>query len=303
MSQLQALELMTASSGVKNIIANSQHKISPINMGFNLDLMEHSTSQDKFMRANWLLPEVIADVHELAKQNLALECMSQLVQEYSDWAVQLQCSSRRLSDIHEGDEPSSSTEVESATVEVEKKIEEGVEALRSNFSLDGSAIVSEVCCSNPQSWNFISILGNPWLKCKTGTIFRVWVLSGLKYMQDIHTFYICSYFHMLLSVKFLEIVNSGHALKVDLFMMFLLVFVNMPMAGRDMGLKSSSLACLLSPATCTARRIKIPRTEIQFKFWNRFFIEIRHFGVSMERSSLGACSDDSGLWWLSFLIG
>ncbi|KAG0631662.1 hypothetical protein M758_1G270500 [Ceratodon purpureus] len=141
---LQALELMTDSSGVKTVTENGHHEVSPINTGFNLDIMEHSASQD-IIRANLLLPELVADVHELAKQNLALECMSQLVQEYLNWAAALQSSSRKLSDIHEGTESSSITEVGSATIEeAEKKIEEGIEALKSTFSMDASAIVSGV---------------------------------------------------------------------------------------------------------------------------------------------------------------
>lgn len=173
MSQLQALELMTDNSGVKTITENGHHEVSPINMGFNMDLVEHSASQD-IIRANWLLPELVADVRELAKQNLALECISQLVQEYSDWAVALQSSSPMLSGIHEGNEPSSGTEGGSAAVEeAEKNIEEGIEALKSTFSLDGSVIVSGVCFSNSQSWNLLCILRNPCLQCKRGTVYRV----------------------------------------------------------------------------------------------------------------------------------
>lgn len=173
MSQLQALELMTASSGVKVITENGHHKVSPPNTGYNLDLMEHSAPQNEFIRVNWLLPQVVADIHELAKQNLALECMSELVQEYADWAVALQSPSRRLSDIREGDKPSSSTEVGSAPVEeAEEKIEEGVEALKSTFSLDGSAIISGVCCSNSLNLELSHCFQEFWLKCKTGTVFQ-----------------------------------------------------------------------------------------------------------------------------------
>jgi len=139
---------MTASSGVKTITENGHHEGSSISVGFNLDLIEQTASQDGSNRVNWLLPELVADVQELTKHNLALECISQLVQEYSDWAVAQQSSARRVSGIHEGGEPSSSTEVESTTgEEPEKKIEEGVEVLKNTFSLDSSAIVAGVCCS------------------------------------------------------------------------------------------------------------------------------------------------------------
>jgi hypothetical protein len=61
---------------------------------------------------------------------------------------------------------------------------------------------------------------------------------------------------VLLSFKFLEIVNSGHLWRVYLFfIMFSLLSVNMLMTGRDMGLKSSPLVRLLSHAACTACEI------------------------------------------------
>lgn len=199
MSQLQALELMTASSGVKTVTENGHHDGSPISVGLNLDLMEQTASQDGGIRANWLLPELVADVQELAKQNLALECISQLVQEYSDWAVSQQSSARKLSGIHEGGESSSSTEVESTTVEEpEKKIEEGIEVLKNTFSLDSSAIVAGVCCST----------------FKAGVFF---VFSGtLDKVQRGHCFQsvecainVCRCFHILLNVKFSETLKSG----------------------------------------------------------------------------------------------
>lgn len=246
MSQLQALELMTASSGVKTITENGHHEGYSSSVGFNLDLMEQTASQDGSIRANWLLPELVADVQQVAKQNLALECISQLVQEYSNWAVAQQSSARRLSSIHEGGESSSSTEVESETVEEpEKKIEEGVEVLKNTFSLDSSAIVAGVCCSTFKAGDFFVF---------SGTLDKV---QGDHFFRSVDcAINLCRYFHILLNFEFSEILNPGCVWREFFFiLLFIISSVHLLMTGRDVGFKSSPLVYLLSPATCTARRI------------------------------------------------
>lgn len=208
MSQLQALELMTTSSNVKSITENGHHDSSPIGVGFSLDLMDQTPSQDGSTRANWLLPELIADVQELAKLNLALECISPMVQEYSDWAVAQQSSARRLSGIHEGGESSSSTEVESATAEPEKKIEEAVEVLKNTFSLDSSAIVAGVRYSTLKAGVFFVFSGTPDI-----------VQGGHCFRSVDCAINLCKYFHILFNVKFSEILNPGCVWRETLFIM------------------------------------------------------------------------------------
>lgn len=142
---LQALELMTANSGVKNIAESGRRENSSQSMGFNLDLVKLAASQDGRIHTNRLLPELIADIQELSKLNLALELMSELVQEYSDWTGAQQGFMRRLPDVPEGGESSSNAEAGSASEEdAEKRIEEGLEVLKRTFSLDVSAFVAGV---------------------------------------------------------------------------------------------------------------------------------------------------------------
>lgn len=179
MHQLQALELMTANSGVKNIAESGRRENSSQSMGFNLDLVKLAASQDGRIHTNRLLPELIADIQELSKLNLALELMSELVQEYSDWTGAQQGFMRRLPDVPEGGESSSNAEAGSASEEdAEKRIEEGLEVLKRTFSLDVSAFVAGVCWQTFKTGIFIFVPRNPIMSAREMKYSGSGLLSG-----------------------------------------------------------------------------------------------------------------------------
>lgn len=153
---------MAASSGVlpsllSNKINNTAEKITTFVSSFQLGAFE--ISQDEHSRADWIAPEVITEVGEIAKSNAALQWMSQVLQEHPEWTSGQSWSLDKLPDVpgkfhnSEGQgndqnmacEQADGLDVGSTTIEeAEKKIEEGLEVLRNVYSLDISAIVAGV---------------------------------------------------------------------------------------------------------------------------------------------------------------
>lgn len=152
---------MAAISGVlppslRNKIINTAEGTISVS-GFQLGAFK--ISQDEYSPADWIAPEVITEVQEIAKCNVALQWMSQILQEHPEWTSGQSLSLHKLVDvpgkfyISEGQDNDQNMACEQADgldggstniEEAEKKIEEGLEVLRNMYSLDISAILAGV---------------------------------------------------------------------------------------------------------------------------------------------------------------
>jgi hypothetical protein len=153
---------MAASSGVlpsllRNKINNTAEETTTFVSKFQLGAFK--ISQDEHPPADWIAPEVITEVGEIAKCNVALQWMSQILQEHPEWTSGQSWSLHNLLDVPEkfhssegqdndhtiACEQADGLDVGSTNIEeAEKKIEEGLEVLRNVYSLDISAIVAGV---------------------------------------------------------------------------------------------------------------------------------------------------------------
>lgn len=153
---------MTASSGVlpsllRNNFNNTAEETTTFVSSFQLGAF--NISQDEHSPAGWIAPKVITEVGEIAKCNVALQWMSQILQEHPEWTSGQSWSLHKLPDVpgkfhnfegQDNDHTIACEQVDGLDVgstnieEAEKKIEEGLEVLRNVYSLDISAIVAGV---------------------------------------------------------------------------------------------------------------------------------------------------------------